>query len=79
MIDFINAISDCVNKKHNEETLRRAKICAGCDEKEKAFYASMVNAEIKEIQGFVCARCNCPLATKVFATEPKNICKKWLK
>lgn len=79
MIDFINALTNCIKSKHTEETLRRANICAGCDEKTKKFYADFVKAEIKEVEGYVCNRCDCPIATKVFATEEKNICTKWLK
>lgn len=81
MLDFINALTKSIKSEHTEESLRRAHICAACPEKTKKFYADFVNAEIKEVQGFVCTRCNpnCPIATKVFASEPKNICPKWSK
>jgi hypothetical protein len=78
MMDFISALSKSIKEQHTEESLRRANICAACPEKEKRFYAEFVNAEIKDIEGFVCTRCSCPLGTKVFASEPKNICDKWL-
>jgi len=77
MMDFINALANSIKGNHTEESLRRANICAACPEKSKKFYATFVDAEIKDIEGFVCDRCLCPLATKVFATEPKNICPKW--
>lgn len=79
MIDFINALAKNVKGEHTEESKRRAEICAECPLKEKRFYASFVNAEIKEVEGFVCTLCACPIATKVFATEPKNICTEWSK
>ena len=81
MIDFIQALKKNLKQEHTEESLRRSEICALCPEKRKAFYADFVEAEIKEVQGYVCTRCvpNCPIATKVFATENKNICEKWLK
>jgi hypothetical protein len=82
MIDFINALTESLKANHTAETLRRANICASCPEKEQRFYADFVNAEIKEVQGFVCLNCPglpCPIATKVFATELKNICDKWNK
>lgn len=79
MIDFINALTESLKANHTAETLRRANICAPCPEKGQRFYADFVNAEIKEVQGYVCERCACPIATKVFATEPKNICDKWNK
>ena len=79
MIDFINALTKSINGKHTSESKRRAEICAKCPLKEKRFYADFVNAEIIDVQGNVCTLCDCPIATKVFATEPKNICEKWSK
>lgn len=77
MLDFIKALAKSLKGNHTEESLRRANICAQCPEKTKKFYAAFVNAEIKDIKGFVCDRCQCPLATKIFASEPENICNKW--
>lgn len=79
MIDFIKALTKSINGKHTTESKRRADICAKCPLKEKRFYASFVNAEIIDVQGYVCTLCACPIATKVFATEPENICTEWLK
>jgi hypothetical protein len=79
MIDFIKALTKSIKSKHTTESSRRVQICAACPLKEKRFYADFVNAEIVDVQGFVCTECSCPIATKVFAEEPENICKKWLK
>jgi len=79
MIDFFNALTKSLKGNHTEESLRRSEICANCTLKEKRFYADFVKAEIKEVQGFVCTECRCPIATKIFATEPENICEKWSK
>jgi hypothetical protein len=79
MIDFINALTKSLASKHTDETLRRSNICAGCPEKSKKFYAKFVNAQIIEVEGYVCDRCACPIATKVFAKEKNNICNKWLR
>ena len=78
MIDFINALANSTKGNHTEESRRRAEICAKCPNKSKKFYADFVNAEIKEVQGYACNDCNCPIATKIFATEKENICPKWL-
>ena len=78
MIDFINALAKTLNGKHTQESKRRSEICAKCPLKEKRFYADFVNAEVKEVNGYVCILCACPIATKVFATEPENICSEWL-
>ena len=79
MIDFINALTKSLKGKHTEESRRRSEICAKCPLKEEKFYADFVKAEIKEVQGFVCTVCSCPIATKIFATETENICEKWSK
>lgn len=79
MIDFIKALTKSINGKHTTESKRRAEICATCPLKQKRFYADFVNAEIIDVQGYVCTLCDCPIATKVFATEPQNICKEWSK
>jgi protein-arginine kinase activator protein McsA len=77
MKDFIQAIGKCLKKEITQEELRRALICKDCPSKAKRKYASMLNSAIKEVNGFVCDECSCPLATKLFATEEKHICKKW--
>lgn len=79
MIDFIQALTKSIKQKHTQESSRRSKICALCTSKEKRFYADFVKAEIKEVEGYVCTECKCPIATKVFATEKDNICPKWSK
>ena len=79
MIDFIKALAKSMKGKHTQESRRRAELCAKCPLKEKRFYADFVNAEIKDVQGYVCTLCDCPIATKVFATEPQNICTEWSK
>jgi hypothetical protein len=77
MIDFINALASSITGKHTTESLRRSNICAQCPEKSKKFYAAIVNAEIKDVQGYACDRCACPIATKVFAKDKNDICTKW--
>jgi hypothetical protein len=79
MIDFINALTKSIKGKHTQESRRRSEICAKCPLKEERFYAAFVNAEVKEVQGFVCTECGCPIATKIFAQEPENICEEWSK
>lgn len=78
MVDFIQALSKSLKQEHTNESRRRSEICAKCPLKEQRFYSDFINAEIKEIQGFVCILCDCPIASKVFAAEPKNICTEWL-
>ena len=77
MIDFINALTKSLKSENTDESRRRSEICASCPLKEKRFYADFVEAEIKEVNGYVCTECHCPIATKIFATKKENICRKW--
>lgn len=78
MEDFLQAISKHLKNEHTDESKSRAKKCSNCNEKKTALYSEFLNSKIKEINGFVCNRCKCPIATKIFATESKNICDKWI-
>lgn len=79
MLDFLQALGRCASGQFGKEEKRRANICAVCTEKEKRGYAEILNAKMVEVQGYVCTgHCEgCPIATKVFAKENKNICPKW--
>jgi hypothetical protein len=77
MKDFLQAVKSHMLEDPGDEEKRRAEICAGCEFKEKKIYAQIFKAEMKEINGYVCTKCICPLATKIFAKEPENICQKW--
>lgn len=77
MKDFFNAIKSHVLEEQGPEQQRRAEICAECPLKEKKIYAQIFNAKMQEIDGYVCTECGCPIATKIFAEEPKNICPEW--
>lgn len=77
MIDFVQALGKSVLGQFGEEEKRRASICAACPMKEKRGYAEILDAKMVEVQGFVCVLCDCPIATKIFAKEDKNICTEW--
>ena len=79
MVDFLQALKSCIKGDFKEEEKRRASICAECPDKEKRAYAEILDAKMFEVQGYVCTLCDCPIATKVFAKENKNICPKWKK
>lgn len=79
MLDFLQALKQNISGEVTPEAKRRALICAGCPFKEVKSYARIVNAIMLEVDGFVCTECKCPLATKIFAEEPKNICPEWTK
>lgn len=76
-MDFLQALKQHVKGEAGEEQKRRADICAGCPLKEVRLYAQIFDSKMEEINGYVCTECDCPIATKIFAKEEKNICPKW--
>jgi len=78
MKDFLQALKQNIIGKVSEEEKRRASICAECPAKKLSSYTEILNAVMVDIDGYVCTgHCTCPLATKIFAKEPENICPKW--
>lgn len=78
MRDFLQALKLNIIGKVGEEEKRRAGICAECPTKEHSSYTEILNAVMVEVDGYRCTgHCTCPLATKIFAKEPDNICHKW--
>jgi len=77
MLDFLQALKRHMKNELDEDAKRRADICAGCPSKVEAKYSEILNSKMVEVNGFVCGECRCPIATKIFAKEEKNICPKW--
>lgn len=77
MKDFFQAVTQHIKGAIDEEEIRRAEICNTCELKERRDYVDFLHSKIVEINGFVCTKCECPLATKIFAKDKKNICSKW--
>jgi hypothetical protein len=78
MLDFLQSVTSHIKGTISSEEKRRAEICGKCPEKEKRNYADFLDSKIVELNGYVCTRCDCPLATKIFAKNEKNKCVKWL-
>lgn len=55
----------------------RAVECAKCPFAEKKWYAELINDELKDIEGMVCAKCDCPLSSKLRSKEEKCPESKW--
>lgn len=78
MLDFTHALIKHARAKGIDHLQKeRAEVCTECPEKEIRNYATFLNSKIVEINGYVCTRCDCPLATKIFAEDKKNICPLW--
>jgi len=59
-----------------QEHKRRAAICSSCPDKKYTHYLDFINDDLKEVKGFVCTPCGCPLIAKIRSTDK---CKKWEK
>ena len=75
--DFFKALAKNMKDEHTNESFARASTCLQCEFKKESILSLFINSEIKEINGFSCSLCDCPLATKIFAQDQKNICDKW--
>lgn len=65
-----------LKKRMNDEDVRRAKICAGCEHSKKSSFVFEVGDKLKEVDGQICNECKCPLISKI--RQDKIICEKWL-
>ena len=50
---------------HDEVVKSRAQICGGCPHAVKSKLLFMVKDSLKEIEGFKCDLCGCPLSAKI--------------
>lgn len=56
---------------------KRAESCVKCSEAVETMLTAYVNDDIKEIKGYKCNLCDCPLSAKL-RTEKENCpLKKW--
>jgi TPP-dependent indolepyruvate ferredoxin oxidoreductase alpha subunit len=67
---WINVVSRFTTKEHK----RRASICNNCTHKKYTKYLDFINDDLKEVRGFICTDCGCPLIAKIRSTD---ICNKW--
>ena len=65
--DILDGWENFVNQKEVSERLarQRAEHCKKCTNLKKGGLLSFVNDDIKEIQGFYCNLCKCPLSAKL--------------
>ena len=79
MIDFIKAVLKATTKEITPLATERLSTCLDCEEKKESVFSTFVDFKIVESKGWGCRKCNCPFATKIYATEEENICEKWKK
>ena len=56
---------------------QRAEECGKCDEAIVGIVAALVIDEIKDIEGMVCNKCNCPLSAKTRSLNETCPLRKW--
>lgn len=52
-----------------EEHVRRAEVCGGCPSKRYSKFLSYIEDDLKEVEGFVCNECGCPLVAKIRSND----------
>ena len=56
------------------EDKRRANICKGCKHAKYTSYIDFIDDDLKDVKGFICNKCKCPLIAKIRSTDK---CNKW--
>lgn len=67
-VQVFNIIEGWANYVLNLKTIeakRKASICNDCLHKKYTGYEVIQDNSIKEIQGFICNKCKCPLSAKL--------------
>lgn len=66
------------DKPLNNEEQRRVSICDKCPNKKFSKTISVfVDDDIKEVEGFVCNVCKCPLSAKIRSKHSRCPVNKW--
>ncbi len=68
-----------ITDQNSEKVAReRALICSKCEFAKKGLHAAVLpDYRIKEIKGYYCSKCKCPLSAKVRSKASKCPIKKW--
>lgn len=73
---IIQAWSLVLKGKTTSVHKQRASVCETCPSAIYKKYIDFVNDELKEVKGFICDDCGCPLVAKIRSTDK---CYKWEK
>ena len=65
IFNFIQGWTNFVLNLENDSAKEKAKICLECDYLKKGKIEIIKDNEIKEISGFICGKCKCPLPAKL--------------
>lgn len=76
--NILEGWSNFIEKSEVTEQLaeQRAKECLKCKDKSKALLLAFVKDKLKEVEGYKCNLCQCPLSAKLRSKKekcPKNL------
>jgi hypothetical protein len=57
--------------------LKRAQICSTCPEAKKGMLLSVIKDDIKEVEGYYCNLCKCPLSALIRQSTKKCEAGRW--
>ena len=77
--NILSGWSNFILKSEVTEELakKRALVCIDCSECVKSKLTAFVNDDIKQIKGYKCNICNCPLSAKLRTEKEKCPLNKW--
>lgn len=77
--NILNGWYNFIKKSEVTEQLaeQRALHCLSCVELKEGVLLTFLNDELKEIQGYKCGICECPLSAKLRSKNEKCPLKKW--
>jgi len=71
---IFNAWAKVVKGFTTTEHKQRSSVCNLCTHKKYSKYLDFIEDDLKEVRGFVCTDCGCPLVAKIRSTD---VCDKW--
>ena len=69
MFKVVKAWSSVFKGMKTEEHSRRAKVCGECPNKSYSMFLDFIKDELKEVEGYICDECKCPLIAKIRSTD----------
>lgn len=77
--NILNGWENFIEKNEVSEKLAklRAVNCSDCSSAKKGLLTAFINDDLKEIQGYYCNECKCPLSAKIRSINETCPLKKW--
>ena len=77
--NILDGWKNFISKSEVSEELakQRAEHCLNCVELKKGGITAFINDDFKEIEGYYCNNCKCPLSAKLRSKKEKCPLKKW--